>query len=120
MVEGEAPAYLDTGREMRFEARGRETDEADEGRTTRQLDRPAAIAHRLKLLEDPRGEGVAESAILRTAQGDGNPRIGVERGEGCEIALAPRPQDQAFGPKGRAYIRSGVAMPSSSRHSSSS
>src|SRR5690349_1339092 len=122
MIEGEAPANLDRRHEMRFEARHGQAERADERRATGQLDRPVTEAMHAEAVVPAPGQGIAGRAIGRAAQGGGDAIVGVERREGREVFFAPGAQDQAFGAerRPRTYIRSGVAMPSSSRHSSSS
>ena len=107
---GESPADLDARREVRLEARHRESDEAREGASLDDLDGEEPEAVRVEVRLDSGGKRVALVARERSLEVLHHGRVGVQRGERLEIRLAEAPQPQALRAQLERLRRHGAAQ----------
>src|SRR6266550_7965409 len=97
VLRAEAPPDLDARREMRFETRSRETQEAGEGRNARNLHGPESEAVLVEVILSSRHEGVALPPCKRRRQILGDSRVSVHRSEGREVSGQPAAEQQSAG-----------------------
>src|SRR5262245_8479445 len=102
----ESPSHLHTGREVGLEARHREAGEADEGRHAGSLDRPEPEAALRQLGADARSRGVALRAAQHGREELHHGGLRVQRGEGREVLVAPRAEQQPLRTKRHPRARS--------------
>jgi hypothetical protein len=97
MLEGKAPADLDSRHELRVESRNRQADKANERSGLNQLDSKGTKAVTVEVLPSASEECVGDFRGERFRKELHDTRVGVDLLEGQTVRLAPGAQEKALG-----------------------